>query len=61
MPYQKMYAILCGAISDAIDALPLDAKTFYVRVLLQKTLTEAEEILLSWEENESQVITEKEE
>ena len=41
--YQKMYAI---------DALPLDARTFYARVLLQKALSEAEEVMLSWTDDE---------
>lgn len=39
--YQKMYCLLCGVISEAIDAPPEKAK-----MLLQNALFEAEEIYI---------------
>lgn len=48
--YPKMYAILCAAASDAIDALPHTAGTLQARCLLEKALREAEEIHLSYAE-----------
>ena len=44
--YQKMYAILCGGISEALDVLPYSAQTFHARLLLEKALREAEEIYI---------------
>lgn len=48
--YRKMYAILCTAVSEAIDALPYIPETVYARCLLEKALWEAEEVYIS--ENE---------
>lgn len=45
-PYRKMYAFLCAAASDAIDALPQTADTLQARCLLEKALCEAEETYL---------------
>ena len=45
-PYRKMYALLCAAASDAIDALPQTADTLQARCLLEKALREAEEAYL---------------
>ena len=46
--YQKMYAIICAAASDAVDLLsqknPLQAK-----FLLEQALLRAEELYLSYE------------
>ena len=39
--YKKMYSILCGAVSEAIDATPERAKE-----LLQEALFEAEDIYI---------------
>lgn len=47
--YQKMYAILCGAASDALDALPATAETLAGRALLEQALEEAEELYLQAE------------
>lgn len=44
--YQKMYAILCGAISDALDLLPLTPENMPSVALLQKALTDAEDLYL---------------
>ena len=41
-----MYALLCAAASDAIDALPQTADTLQARCLLEKALREAEEAYL---------------
>ena len=45
--YKKMYAILCGAISDALDVLPYSPENLNARFLLEKALTEAEELYLN--------------
>ena len=42
--YQKMYAILCGAISDALDSLPPTAENLKVQLLLEKALQDAEDL-----------------
>lgn len=47
--YQKMYAILCGAASDALDVLPETAETAQGRRLLLEALERAEEIYLEAE------------
>ena len=51
--YKKMYAILCGAISDALDVLPYLPEDVQARFLLEKALQEAEELYIS-EESEEQ-------
>lgn len=48
-PYQKMYAILCCACSDALDLLPDSAETEAVRRMLTEALEEAEELYLQAE------------
>lgn len=40
--YAKMYAILCGAISDALDVLPLSVQTLHAKLILEKALRDAE-------------------
>ena len=47
--YPKMYAILCGGISDALDALPLAPATEETRRILEDALEEAEELYLQGE------------
>ncbi|MGN1014715.1 MAG: hypothetical protein ACI4PM_05100 [Butyricicoccus sp.] len=47
MNYQKMYAILCGAMSDAIDLLEPLAGTQQAIALMQGALEQAEELYLS--------------
>ena len=49
-PYQKMYAVLCGAVSDAIDALEDPRNGLYARCLLEKAILQAEELYLSFGE-----------
>ncbi len=44
--YQKMYYILCGAASTALDRLPDGQENESVRVLLQTALHEAEELYI---------------
>ena len=45
--YEKMYAILCGAASDALDALPETEENGPGRALLQKALDTAEELYIT--------------
>lgn len=45
--YQKMYAILCGAASDAVDLLNTPTGALQAKVLLEQALLDAEEIYLS--------------
>ena len=45
--YKKMYAILCGAISDALDVLPYLSENLEARFLLEKALQETEDLYIS--------------
>ena len=45
--WKKMYAILCGGISEALDALPETPENAWARALLERALEEAEELYLS--------------
>ena len=45
--YQKMYAIVCAAASDALDLLPDTAQTVLAKTKLQAALDAAEELYLS--------------
>lgn len=49
--YRKMYAILCGAASDAIDALQDPNNRFYARTILEAAMQKAEDIYLDSEED----------
>lgn len=42
--YQKMYATLCGAISDALDQLPENEYTIVGRITLEEALAKTEEL-----------------
>jgi len=42
--YEKMYAILCGAISDALDNLSNRTKS---RAILEEAILETEEMYIS--------------
>lgn len=42
-----MYALLCGAISDAIDSLPLNEENFCGIQILRRSLTKAEEMYIA--------------
>lgn len=50
--YRKMYAVLCGAVSDAIDVLQNPHNGLCARCLLEKALLQAEELYLSSDEEE---------
>lgn len=45
--YQRMYAVVCAAASDALDLLPENGETAAARAVLQKALLEAEELYIS--------------
>ena len=47
--YQKLYAILCGAASEAIDLIE-DGETEKAAGMLKKALLECEELYVSAEE-----------
>lgn len=48
--YQKMYAIVCGAVSDAIDLLPDAPECERARLALTRALEQAEELYLAQDE-----------
>ena len=48
--YQKMYAIVCGAASDAVDLLSSPGGALHAKVLLENALLSAEELYLSYGE-----------
>ncbi len=48
--YAKMYAILCAAASEALDALPETAENAEGRRLLQAALYRAEELYVAAED-----------
>lgn len=48
--YEKMYAVLCAAASDALDVLPETAENTAGRELLQTALEKAEELYIGEEE-----------
>ena len=48
--YKKMYAVLCAAASDALDALPETAENAAGREILRAALEKAEEQYISAEE-----------
>ena len=50
--YQKMYATLCAAASDAVEALKDPSGALYARTLLKKALLAAEDIYINHEEQE---------
>lgn len=50
--YQKMYAIACAGLSDALDLLPESAETARARMVLQRALDEAEELYLAQDDGE---------
>lgn len=45
--YKKMYLILCGAASDALDMLPHDEKNKTAITLLEQGLANAEELYIA--------------
>ena len=48
--YQRMYALLCTAASQALDMLPATEENSAGREVLQQALYEAEEMYVSAEE-----------
>ena len=48
--YQKMYAIVCSAASEAVDILEESQNTIYAAAILQKALREAEELYICKDE-----------
>ncbi len=44
--YQKMYAILCGAASDAIDLLSTPEGILSAKLRLEQALQDAEELYI---------------
>ena len=44
--YERMYALLCGAVDDAIDALEKVPAAEHISQALQSALLEAEEIYI---------------
>ena len=57
--HKKMYAILCRAVSDALDILPYLSENLKVRLLLEKALLEAEEIFIDDSEEPNDPLIEK--
>ena len=53
----KPYAILCGAVSDALDALPAIPENVRARWLLEHALHQAEELYCEAEANEPEAQT----
>lgn len=53
----KSYAILCGAVSDALDMLPAILENVQVRWLLEHALNQAEKLYCEAEENEPEAQT----
>lgn len=49
----KLYSILCGAVSDALDVLPYLPENVHARFLLEKGLRTCEELFLRAEEDEA--------
>lgn len=49
--YRRMYAILCAAASEALDALPDTVENAEGRLLLQTALYHAEEIYIDQTED----------
>lgn len=45
--YQRMYATVCAAASEAIDLLSTEGGVLRAKLLLEKALSEAEEIYLN--------------
>ena len=45
--YEKMYHIVCSAVSKALDLLPKTYENTVGRMLLQEALYEAEELYVS--------------
>lgn len=51
--YRKMYAIMCSAASNALDALQNNPQNAIARKILQNALNEAEELYIRQIEKEA--------
>lgn len=49
--YQKLYAILCGAASEALDLMPEGTNTAAARRCLEQALEEVEEAYIQGAED----------
>ena len=47
----KLYAILCGAISDALDCLPLLSENVRARQILEQAAAQTEELYIQESED----------
>ena len=54
--YKRMYALLCAAASEALDALPNTAENGPCRVALQKALYDAEELYVASADTETETV-----
>ena len=45
--YAKMYAILCGYVSDALDAMDSGATSVEIRFILEKALLQCEDMYIA--------------
>ena len=52
--YKKMYALVCGAASDALDLLPETEENQPGREVLQAALLQAEELYISAEDENTE-------
>lgn len=52
--YAKMYVVLCGMVSDALDELPLLPENAYARWKLENALQTTEEMYIKESEAETQ-------
>ncbi len=50
--YQKMYACLCAAASEAVDLLEWPGASLQAKCLLEEALLHAEELYISWNETQ---------
>lgn len=44
--YKRMYAMMCGAVSDVLDILPDREENSSARVLLQRAMLQSERIYI---------------
>ncbi|MBE6984383.1 MAG: hypothetical protein E7434_01990 [Ruminococcaceae bacterium] len=50
--FQKMYAVICGGVDDALKQLPKISETLYARCILEKSLMTAEDLFIRYEETQ---------
>ena len=54
--YKRMYALLCAAASEALDALPDTAENGPGRAALQKALYDTEELYVASADTETEAV-----